>query len=336
MTQTRSNFFTPEEISGVYRAITTRRDVRGQFLPDPIPEPLLIRLLNAAHHAPSVGFSQPWEFIIVRDPTTKARVYHAFCEANREAAALFSGERGKHYRQLKLEGIREAPINLLVACNRQRGGPVVLGRTHQRSMDLFSCVCAIQNLWLAARAEGIGVGWVSIIRRRALREIFSLPRHVVPIAYLCLGWVREFLDEPELQRVGWAQRDPLDDHLHWEHFAPLRRTVSSTPHTDKERPMAQLTEAEEERIATRLLPSGWRVDGERLTRTFLFADFVQAFGWMTQVALVAERLNHHPEWRNVWNRVEVVLTTHDAGGLTGKDVALAEAMERLAEPYRKS
>ncbi|WP_438438387.1 5,6-dimethylbenzimidazole synthase [Hydrogenophilus thermoluteolus] len=224
-----ANAFSPAERAAVHRAITERRDVRRHFLPDPIPEPLLMRLLDAAHRAPSVGFSQPWEFVIVRDPQTKAQVHAAFTQANAEAAMRFSGERRTRYRQLKLEGIREAPINLLVACNRRRGGPVVLGRTHQRSMDLFSCVCAIQNLWLAARAEGIGVGWVSIIRRQALREIFRLPHHVVPIAYLCLGWVREFLPEPELQQVGWAKRDPLSDHLHWERYAAPAHELGIIP-----------------------------------------------------------------------------------------------------------
>ncbi len=210
--------FTEAERRALYRIIAARRDIRSHFLPDPVPDSILLRLLQAAHLAPSVGLSQPWEFLIVRDPAIKEQVYAAFAAANAEAALRFTGERRALYRRLKLEGIREAPVNLLVACNRHRGGSVVLGRTHQRSMDLFSCICAIQNLWLAARSEGIGVGWVSIIRRQKLRTIFALPTHVVPLAYLCLGWVRDFPEEPELQTVGWAARNDLIEHLHSEQY----------------------------------------------------------------------------------------------------------------------
>ena len=203
--------FSDAERAAVYRAIHERRDVRGQFLPDPIDDDLLMRLLAAAHAAPSVGLMQPWNFILIRSDAVRQQVRAAFQTANDEARAMFPAERQGQYAQLKLEGITEAPVNLCITCDRTRGGPVVLGRTHQRDTDLYSTACAVQNLWLAARAEGIGVGWVSIIRDTDLRRILQLPDHVVPVAYLCLGHVRELYDQPELQARGWAARHPLQD-----------------------------------------------------------------------------------------------------------------------------
>ncbi len=203
--------FSRAERAAVYRAIETRRDVRSQFLSDPVDDALLWRLLRAAHHAPSVGLSQPWNFIVVRDAGVKARVARAFARANDEAAAMFPADRRALYSSLKLQGIAQAPVNLLITCDRTRGGTVVLGRTHAPEMDLHSTVCAVQNLWLAARAEGIGVGWVSIFREGDLRDIFGLPEHVVPVAYLCVGHVAELYAEPELQAKGWARRVALED-----------------------------------------------------------------------------------------------------------------------------
>jgi 5,6-dimethylbenzimidazole synthase len=198
--------FSASEKDAVYRAIFTRRDVRSQFLPRPVPDETLQRLLLAAHHAPSVGFMQPWNFIVIKAAETKARIKAAFAKANAEAAAKFCDERLTLYSALKLEGIGEAPINLCITCDRERGGPVVLGRTHNRDTDLYSTVCAVQNLWLAARAEGLGVGWVSIFNDSDLRQILGLPDHVVPVAYLCLGYVAELHQSPELEAKGWRKR----------------------------------------------------------------------------------------------------------------------------------
>lgn len=206
--------FCDEDRAAVYRAIRGRRDVRGQFTARPVDEALLLRLLGAAHHAPSVGFMQPWDFIVIREAAVKARVQAAFAAANAEAADMFGEERRPLYSSLKLEGILQAPVNLCITCDRSRGGPVVLGRTHAPEMDLYSTVCAVQNLWLAARAEGVGVGWVSIFREGALRDILGLPDHVVPVAYLCLGHVEELYSEPELQARGWASRLPLETLIH--------------------------------------------------------------------------------------------------------------------------
>lgn len=194
------------ERDSFYKVLFSRRDVRKDFLPGPIDEKQLDRVLNAAHHAPSVGLSQPWNFIVVKNPELKRQVYEAFKQANAEAAGMFEGERKKKYSSLKLQGILDTPVNILVTCDRTRGGEVVLGKTHQPETDIYSTVCAVQNLWLSARAENIGIGWVSIIRPQALTGIFALPDHVIPIAYLCMGYVREFADSPDLETSGWEKR----------------------------------------------------------------------------------------------------------------------------------
>lgn len=195
----------------VYQAIFSRRDVRSQFLPDPIPEEVLGRLLMAAHHAPSVGFMQPWNFLLIRSADTKSRVQGLFHKANDEARAQFEGTRKDLYSRMKLEGILDAPVNLCITCDRERTGQTVLGRTHMHEMDLYSTVCAVQNLWIAARAEGIGVGWVSIFHSNELQAALSIPERIVPIAYLCLGYVSEFLEKPELEKAGWLPRLPLEE-----------------------------------------------------------------------------------------------------------------------------
>jgi 5,6-dimethylbenzimidazole synthase len=203
--------FCASERDAVYKCIFNRRDVRGQFLPEPIPDAVLARLLRAAHHAPSVGFMQPWDFIVVRNPAVRQRVRDAFQSANLEAAEMFEDEKQTAYRRLKLEGIVEAPIGICITCDRSRTGKVVLGRTHQADMDLYSAVCAVQNIWLAARAENIGVGWVSIIKHDDLREALAIPPSIQPIAYLCVGYVSHFFQKPDLEAAGWLPRTPLSD-----------------------------------------------------------------------------------------------------------------------------
>jgi 5,6-dimethylbenzimidazole synthase len=205
--------FSAAERDAVYKCIFNRRDVRGQFLPDPIPDDVLARLLKAAHHAPSVGFMQPWDFIVVRDTAIKRKVQNAFQRAHLQAAEMFEDGQQRTYRTLKLEGIVEAPIGICITCDRSRSGPVVIGRTHQREMDLYSAVCAVQNLWLSARAENIGVGWVSILRHDDLRDALGIPPSIQPIAYLCVGYVSHFFEKPELETAGWLPRIPLADVL---------------------------------------------------------------------------------------------------------------------------
>jgi 5,6-dimethylbenzimidazole synthase len=203
--------FSRSEKRGVYKAIYKRRDVRGYFLPKPIRERLLRKLLDAAHHAGSVGFMQPWSFIVIRSEQVKRSVKNLFDEANQAAAKVFEGEKLALYSRLKLEGIVEAPVNLCITCDSTRNGPHVLGRHTIPQTDVYSTCCAIQNLWLAARAEGIGVGWVSIVDPVQLRGVLQIPEHVVPVAYLCVGHVREFLPRPELEIAGWLPRLKLED-----------------------------------------------------------------------------------------------------------------------------
>lgn len=202
--------FSLQEREAVYRAIYARRDVRDEFLPQPIPHRTLERILQAAHHAPSVGLSQPWNFILIRNLEVKAAVHELFMRCNEEAAQMFGGTRAADYRRLKLEGILKAPLNICITCDRSRGGPVVLGRTHQQDTDLYSTVCAVQNLWLAARAEGVGVGWVSIFEQDDLRPLLGIPSEIVIVAYLCVGFVDRLFTRPELEARRWAQRLPLE------------------------------------------------------------------------------------------------------------------------------
>ena len=206
--------FPDEWKKGVYEAIYGRRDIRSQFLPDPVPEDVLTKILNAAHHAPSVGFMQPWDFLLIRDPKIRSEIKNAFERAHQEAALKFDAAKRQRYLGFKLEGILESPLNICVTCDRSRFGPVVIGRTAQPVMDLYSSVCAVQNLWLAARAEGMGVGWVSIIHAQDLKRILKLPGGVEPVAYLCAGYVSNFPPEPELQTAGWLPRMPLADVVH--------------------------------------------------------------------------------------------------------------------------
>lgn len=210
--------FSQDERAALYRTVLTRRDVRGQFLPDPVPDEVLSRILTAAHHAPSVGFMQPWNFLMVRSPEVKQRVHDAFRQANAEAAEMFEGERREVYPKLKLEGIVESPVNICITCDRERTGPVVVGRTHIPTMDLYSSVCAVQNLWLAARAEGVGVGWVSIFHQQALREALGIPDEIEPVAYLCLGYVSHFFERPELETAGWQERLKVEDLLYFDQW----------------------------------------------------------------------------------------------------------------------
>lgn len=203
--------FSDAEKAAVYRAIETRRDVRDQFLPDELPDELVGRLLAAAHAAPSVGFMQPWNFTLVKDASVRQQAWEAFSRANAEAAEMFPQESQTLYRSLKLEGIRKAPLSICVTCDPTRGGDVVLGRTHNPRMDVYSTVCAIQNLWLAARAEGVGVGWVSIFHDADIRRIIEIPQHIEIVAWLCLGRVDTLYSAPELAIKGWRQRLPLKE-----------------------------------------------------------------------------------------------------------------------------
>ena len=208
----------------VYQVIYQRRDVRN-FRPDPIPDDKLARIVRAAHHGPSVGFMQPWDFILVHDLEKRQRMKELFERERAAAACFFDEPRRSEYLALKLEGILDAPVNLCVTCDPTRAD-VVLGRNSMPETDVYSTCCAIQNLWLAARSEGIGVGWVSILKLPQLRGILGIPPHIVPVAYLCLGYPTEFAAEPGLQTAGWRRRLPLKQLVHldgWGNSAPDRQ-----------------------------------------------------------------------------------------------------------------
>jgi len=210
--------FTAEARAAIYQTVFSRRDVRGQFLPKAVPDEVLSRIITAAHYAPSVGFMQPWNFLVVQSQETKRRVHAAFAEAHAEAAEMFEGEQRATYKKLKLEGILESPVGICITCDRERTGPVVVGRTHMKTMDLYSSVCAVQNLWLAARAEGLGVGWVSIFNQAELQSALGIPKGITPIAYLCVGYVSHFYAKPELEAAGWLPRMPIEDLVYFDQW----------------------------------------------------------------------------------------------------------------------
>jgi nicotinate-nucleotide--dimethylbenzimidazole phosphoribosyltransferase len=218
--------FDTTERAGVWRAIAERRDIR-RFRTDPLPDELVRRLLEAAHQAPSVGLMQPWRFVVVRDEQTKTAM-QALAQRERLIQADHFTERTSQFLDLKIEGIRDAPVSICVCCDRGSEDDEVLGRHTIRDTDLYSTCLAIENLWLAARAEGVGVGWVSFYREPDLQALLGLPDRVVPVAWLCLGYPDERPARPGLEAVGWLQRRPLDELVHTERWAETR-----TPTNDR-------------------------------------------------------------------------------------------------------
>lgn len=212
------NGFSAKERAAVYRALRERRDVRTGYLSQPIDDATLYRLLTAAHQAPSVGFMQPWRFIVVRDQTLRAAVHGIFQRANQEAATCYDGDREQLYSRLKLEGLLEAPQHLCVVCDEGSEHGHKLGRHSMPETSVYSVVCAIQNLWLAARTESIGVGWVSILDPPAIKHLLRIPATAQLVAYLCLGYVDEFSELPDLERNGWEKRAELAPLVRAEYF----------------------------------------------------------------------------------------------------------------------
>ncbi len=211
---------TDSEKAGLYKAIFSRRDVRSHFVSRAIPDDVLLRILNAAHHAPSVGFSQPWDFILIKDKTIRQKVKESFVRERERSITMLDGDKARQsqYISLKLEGILESAINVCVTYDPTRFGSFVLGRTSIEETGVYSVACAIQNLWLAARAEGVGVGWVSILANEDLEKILAIPQHARPVAYLCLGYVSEFASKPDLERAGWLPRMGLADVVCYEQW----------------------------------------------------------------------------------------------------------------------
>jgi 5,6-dimethylbenzimidazole synthase len=211
------NDFTDQEIAAIYRVVALRRDMR-HFLPDPLDEALLERLLQAAHLGPSVGFMQPWRFIRIRDRALRTEI-HALVEAERKATARALGEREDEFMRLKVEGIRECGELLVAALTHEREHHI-FGRRTLPEMDLASVACAIQNLWLVARAENVGMGWVSLFDPDGLRQLLRMPEGSRPVAILCLGYVPEFYRRPMLEENGWAQRADLRDLVKIDYWGP--------------------------------------------------------------------------------------------------------------------
>jgi 5,6-dimethylbenzimidazole synthase len=218
MVRPTQNEFSEAEKGAVYRAIRERRDVRAGYLPQPVDRATLYRLLAAAHQAPSVGFMQPWRFIVVRQQSLRTAVHQVFQRANADAAASYQQGRKELYSRLKLEGLLEAPQHLCVVCEEESERGHHLGRHSMPETSVYSVVCAIQNLWLAARAEGIGVGWVSILDPLAIKDLLRIPPAAQLVAYLCLGYVKEFADLPDLERDGWEKRAELTPLVRAEYF----------------------------------------------------------------------------------------------------------------------
>ncbi len=195
--------FSEQDIAAIYRVVALRRDMR-HFLPDPLDEGLIERLLGAAHLAPSVGFMQPWRFIRIRDRWLREQI-HGLVDSERQATAEALGERADEFLRLKVEGVRECGELLVVALTHDRDHHV-FGRRTMPEMDLASVACAIQNLWLVARAENVGMGWVSLFEPEALRKLLRMPEGSRPVAILCLGYVPQFYAQPMLEEVDWAKR----------------------------------------------------------------------------------------------------------------------------------
>jgi nicotinate-nucleotide--dimethylbenzimidazole phosphoribosyltransferase len=200
----------PQDAAALARVIGARRDIR-RFRPDPVDSDLLWSLLDAAHQAPSVGHSQPWRFVVVRDPVTRQRAAVLADRARLAQAAALDERSGRHLLDLDLEGIREAPVGIVVCCDRRAPAGGVLGRATLPEADVWSCACAIENLWLAARAAGLGVGWVTLFGPGELVELVGAPDGVVSLGWLCVGWPDERPPAPGLERRGWSERRPLGE-----------------------------------------------------------------------------------------------------------------------------
>ncbi len=209
--------FPPAAREALYAVLDGRRDIR-RFRPDPIDAATLERVLQAAHAAPSVGHSQPWRFIVVQEGATREQ---AALMADRERCRQAAGmepEAAQQLLDLQLEGIREAPVGLIVCCDRRVPASGVLGRSTFVDADIWSCACAIENLWLAARAEGLGTGWVTLFRPEELCALLALPEGVETLGWLCLGWPDERPPWPGLERAGWSRRQPLSDVVLFERW----------------------------------------------------------------------------------------------------------------------
>lgn len=200
-----------EEQMGVYKAIYNRRDIRS-FIKKPVPSEKLERILLAAHHAPSVGFMQPWNFIIITDDDIKKQLANIVEKERRALAIHYEGtERDLKFLQLKIAGILEAPVTICVTCNPFSGGDHVLGRNSIPETDIMSVSCAIQNMWLASYAEGLAMGWVSFYKKQDVRRILNIPYHIDPVALISIGYTDHYPNKPILELKNWETRKQLQN-----------------------------------------------------------------------------------------------------------------------------
>jgi 5,6-dimethylbenzimidazole synthase len=205
-------------LTNLYEAIHRRRDVRGQFTGAPVDPDALERILGAAHAAPSVGLSQPWDFILIADEATRQLFYDHVQQERELFAATLPPERAGVFAGIKVDGVLESTLSVVVTYNAGRGAPAVLGRHAIADAGLYSVCLAIQNLWLAATAEGFGVGWVSFYREPFVQRLLGIPEGIRPVAWLCLGPVSHLEETPDLERQGWRRRRPLSDAIHQERW----------------------------------------------------------------------------------------------------------------------
>ncbi|MFI7616349.1 5,6-dimethylbenzimidazole synthase [Nonomuraea terrae] len=204
--------------SQLYDVIHRRRDVRGQFTGEPVPDEVLHRVLSAAHAAPSVGLSQPWDFLVVRDVRLRGTFHDHVQHERATFAATLDGEAAQRFARIKIDGVLESTLSVVVTYDADRGGPAVLGRHAIADAGLYSVCLAIQNLWLAATAERLGVGWVSFYREPFVQDLLGIPTGIRPVAWLCLGPVTHLEETPDLERHGWRRRRPLAAVLHQDRW----------------------------------------------------------------------------------------------------------------------
>jgi 5,6-dimethylbenzimidazole synthase len=211
----------PTPNATLYDIIHRRRDVRAEFTGEPVSGTVLSRILDAGHSAPSVGLSQPWDFVLVTDPRTRRTFWEHVQSERRVFADSLDRERAAHFSEIKIDGILQSSLSLVVTYDAQRAAPDVLGRHAIADAGLYSVCLAIENLWLACTAEGWGMGWVSFYRESFLRQMLDIPDAIRPVAWLCLGPVTHLAEVPDLERAGWRRRLALADVLHSGRWSQL-------------------------------------------------------------------------------------------------------------------
>jgi 5,6-dimethylbenzimidazole synthase len=208
--------------AGLYDVIGRRRDVRAEFTGEPVDPQVLNRVLAAAHTAPSVGMSQPWDFVLISDDKTRAKFHTHVMRERTVFADSLTGERAETFDKIKIEGILDSSLGIVVTYDHLRAGPAVLGRHTNSDAGLYSVCLAIENLWLAATAEGLGVGWVSFFQEPFLQALLDIPATIRPIAWLCVGPVTALQHTPDLERHGWRCPAPLSSVVHYERYDSAR------------------------------------------------------------------------------------------------------------------